>query len=284
MSNIFHRPSPRPMFLEPAKRLDLKFYTSSVPKYLQAKLVVEKFGLVLRYFRSRTDPYTENYELGKEQLLSKAIDEIKRTVGRTSLFFVEDTSLRIDALSGSAQQDFPGLAVKEWFADTTFEALNAQLPKDVTGRRAVVKSDIALHVPGLDDPVMFHGETEGTIAATPPEFAENPHYPWLTPNSFNGWIIPLNATRRLGEMSLEESLEHDFRVRALIALIHRLEEYAAVLNAPNECYSSVAPVSAHVAQNSLFGQGGRALIVVGRICAGKTTFGLLANRHFPMSR
>ena len=276
--NALPRPSPRPAFLERARRLNVNFYTLNLPKYLQAKLVLEKFGLVLRHFRSRIDPYTENYKLGKEQLLANAIDEIKAAVGRTSLFFVEDTSLRIDALS-SAEEDFPGLAVKEWFAGTTFELVNAELPKDRTSRQATIKSDIALHVPGLEDPVTFHGETQGVIAATAPAFEENPYYPWLTPNSFNGWFIPDQSVRRLGEMSLEESWNYDFRVRALTALVSRLEEYAAVLNAPRDCYTTVPLISSSAIQPSLFRSRGQALIVVGGTCAGKTTFGLIAQRE-----
>ena len=273
------RPSPRLLFLEPSKRLNVRFYTSNIPKYLQAKLVFDSFGLPLHHFRSRTEPYTESYDLGKENLLINAIDEIKADIGRSSLFFVEDTSLRIEALS-TPEADYPGLAVKEWFASTSFESLSSQLAQDLEERRATVKSDIALHVPGLSDPILFHGETSGTIPHSPPDFAQDPHHPWLTPSSFNGWFIPDGASRRLGEMTLEESCNYDFRVHSLTALIQRLEEYAALLNAPPDCYTTVLPISPSRLQPTLFSQSSKTLIIVGATCAGKTTFGLLAsNKH-----
>jgi dephospho-CoA kinase len=271
------RPSPRPIFLEAQRRLNVRFYTSNLSKYLQAKLVFESFGLTLHHFRSRTEPYSESYDYGKDSLLTSAVDQIKSDIGRSSLFFIEDTSLRIEALSTS-DADFPGLAVKEWFSSTSFEALDSQLPQDPLLRRATVKSDIALHVPGLADPVFFHGETNGHIAATPPDFDENPHHPWLTPKSFNGWLIPDGAFRRLGEMSWEESWDYDFRVRSLIALVQRLEEYAALLNAPPECYVTLPHRTQLVRQPNLFNNESRTLIVVGKTCAGKTTFGQIASR------
>jgi inosine/xanthosine triphosphate pyrophosphatase family protein/dephospho-CoA kinase len=274
------RPSPRPLFLEPARRLSIKFYTSNLPKYLQAKAVFEAFGLSLSYFQSREDPYREDYGQGTEALLTNAIDEILANVGRTSLFFVEDTSLRIDAFSAERGADVPGLAVKEWFAATTFAEMNRSLPNDLRRRRAIVKSDIALHVPGVTDPVFFHGETSGIIAPTPPRFPENPMCPWLTPSTFNGWFIPDGAGRRLGEMSFEEAWTYDFRVRSLVGLVNRLEEYAALLNAPRDVYS-VDPHRGSPAQPGLFASNARQLIVVGATCAGKTTFGNLAYQRVP---
>src|SRR5947199_8179845 len=120
------RPSPRPAFLELPRRLVVKFYTTSIAKYLQASYIFDGFGLALHHFKSRTEPYAESYERGKDLLLIDAINEIRADIGRTSLFFVEDTSLRIEALS-TATEDFPGLAVKEWFARTDFESFNREL-------------------------------------------------------------------------------------------------------------------------------------------------------------
>lgn len=278
------RPSPRPLFLEPVRHLSVKFYTSNIDKYLQAKTLFDAYGLSLRYFKSASDPYAESYDRGTAALLTAAIEQIRATIGRSSLFFVEDTSVRIDALSTSTQ-DVPGLAVKEWFATTPFETLDCTLPSDPFGRRAVVRSDIALHLPGLPDPLFFHGETAGTIAASPPTFQEDPFCPWLTPNTFNGWFVPDGSDRRLGEMDWEESIAYDFRVKALTALLGRLEEYAAMLNAPPDCYTTVREPTESHGQQSLFTNGGQCLIIMGPTCAGKTTFGRIAQtfeRAYPV--
>src|ERR1700722_17193947 len=131
------RPSVRELFLA-LRRLEIYFYTSNLPKYLQAKTFFDRSGLFLHQFKSKTDPYSEDYKLGKHRLLTMAIREILGSVGQGSIFFVEDTSLRIEALSDV--EDFPGLAVKEWFERTTFEDLDKQLGTGTQDRAVVVKS------------------------------------------------------------------------------------------------------------------------------------------------
>ena len=260
----------RGLFVEPDRRLDIYFYTSSLTKYLHARTVLEQYGINLSHFKSRQDPYEESYLLGKEALLEAAVAEVRHSVGRGMLFFVEDTSLRIEALSG--EDDVPGLAVKEWFQRTTFNALDEELRRRGKGRTAVVKSDIALNVPGVRQPVLFHGETAGKVAESPPDFLEKPQYPWLTPKSFNGWFTPDGANKRLGEMSFEESDSYDFRTEALEALVDRLEEYSAILNLSSSAYSVKSAVIESL-QPSLFEQQSVVTVVVGAACAGKTTLG-----------
>ncbi len=258
------------MFLSLEKQLDVYFYTSNVEKYLQARTVFSRAGLVLNHFRSRSGPYSEDYTLPKAGLLAKALIELMRAVGEHKAFFVEDTSLRIDALS--EVDDFPGLQVKEWFAGTNFEAVDAQLRDLGRGRRAIVSSDIALHLPGMDEPILFHGSTSGTISEEAPAFETNTQFPWLTPTTFNGWLVPDGGSRPLGAMSLDESWAYDFRIKALSQLLDRLAEYTAVLNLHAGAYRRRTGVEA-TGQLSLFATSGPVILVVGPACAGKTTFG-----------
>jgi len=269
------RPSLRRVFVEPARRLKVYFYTSSLQKYLQARIVLEKYGLVLSHFRSRSEPYEERYEQGTQALLTRAIDEIRKVVGHSAVFFVEDTSLRIDALS-HAGIDVPGLAVKDWFAGTTFQELDSILRNYNAGRRAIVKSDIAVHLPGLSRPVFFHGETSGQVAPAAPTFSESPQYPWLTPNTFNGWFVPDGATTTLGQMSFEESWRYDFRTKSLVAMVSRLEEYSAALNLPASAHSKRRPLT-QSQQLPLRGLSTPLFLVIGHTCSGKTTLGEYAS-------
>ena len=278
MAKRYARPSIRKLFHESERRPRAFFYTSNLPKYLQARLVFERAGLLVDHFRSRTDPYSEDYQLGKERLLARALREILKEVGGASFLFVEDTSLRIEGLS-DGDEDKPGLAVKEWFATTKFTELNERLVAAGNDRRATIKSDIALHVPGLERPVFFHGETIGSVVHLPPRFDANPQYPWLTPDTFNGWFLPAGCETCLGAMSIEESWQHDFRVQALEALVDRLEEYTAVANGPAQAFSRRHRASPS-GQESLFHETRQVLIVVGDTCAGKSTFGARAEaRH-----
>ena len=204
--------------------------------------------------------------------------EVADRATEDAIFFVEDTSLRIEALS-TPEKDKPGLAVKEWFPNTSFEGLDAQLRSRRNDRGATIKSDIALHLPGLSDPLFFHGETQGVVADHPMASRGLEGYPWLGPNSFNGWFVPDGTDRPLGEMDVETSLEHDFRARALVQLLDRLEEYAAILNLPPLGYRRRQRVQVSE-QESLFASPSHPLLVLGRTCAGKTTFANYAFHAF----
>jgi dephospho-CoA kinase/inosine/xanthosine triphosphate pyrophosphatase family protein len=268
----------RPIFdLKDRRQPTVVFFTSSLPKFLQAKIVFDRVGLRLAPRKHADDPYRESYAGSKEQLLTEAVAELHRRGGATgSFFFIEDTSIRIEALS-LHDSDQPGLGAKEWFARTQFEDLNRVLD-DKGDRRATVKSCIALAVPGLGRPIFFYGETEGVVAPKPAAFDPNPFYPWLSPDNFSAWLIPDGVRSTLSEMSFESSLRHDFRVKALAGLVDRLEEYTVVLNANPPMY--YRPHLAAPSQPTLFRLKHRPVIlVVGPTCSGKTTFGAYVQQN-----
>ena len=260
----------RPAFRNLEKRPRVYFYTTSTEKYLQARFVFGRSGLPLQQFRSKSDPYQEDEHKGTEALLTAALDEVRETIGDSFLFFVEDTSVVIDALS-TETEEVPGLFVKEWFARTSYDDLDQALRAKGVGRAARVRSDIALHVPNLDRPVFFHGETAGTIAESAPHFETNSQHPWLSNDTFSAWFVPDGTTYRLGEMPVEQSISFDFRAKALFQLLDRLEEYTAGVNLPSAGYQR-KPRYAQPAHPELFESQRPALMVIGPTCAGKTTF------------
>jgi inosine/xanthosine triphosphate pyrophosphatase family protein/dephospho-CoA kinase len=268
------RPRLREIFYSAERRPEVYFYTSNEEKFMQARLVFARAGLQLRHFPTHTDPYVEEYSLGTEGLLTRAVQQIASLTAGAVVFFVEDTSVRIEALSGST--DVPGLRVKEWFSETSFDALDAELKSRGNAREAVVKSDIALHLPGLARPIFFHGEVAGRVADAPPGDFQSPQYPWLTSKTFNGWFVPDGAAKRLGEMSLEQSWQYDFRVRSLLGLIERIEEYTTAMNLPVNAYIRRRRPSAS-GQLPLLPKSRRVVVVVGKTCAGKSVFGSQAS-------
>ena len=258
--------------------LNVYFYTSNPDKLFQARLMFVRSGYLLRHFTAAREPYDEDYSLTTEEMLTRAIQQVNAEFGIKSIFFVEDTSLRLEALSDSS--DFPGLKVKEWFASSTFEEVDRLIKEKGGSRRAVVKSDIALYIPGLSHIMFFHGETAGTVATSPPAFSGSLQYPWLTPTTFNGWFIPDGATKRLGEMEFEESLEFDFRAKSLSKLIARVEEMNAALNVGSSFYTVRKAEVSHSGEQLTFREllpreesEPQILLVIGHKCAGKTTFG-----------
>jgi dephospho-CoA kinase/inosine/xanthosine triphosphate pyrophosphatase family protein len=263
-------PERRAIFANGARLPAVYFYTSNSDKFLQARLMFERAGLSLLQFKSRTEPYAEDYSAGKEVLLDKALAQILANVGMAVPLFVEDTSLRLNALS-STEEDYPGLRVKEWFDGTSFHELDGELTAHGDDRSCCVKSDIALHVPGIESPLYFHGETSGFVPSKFEPFAGDPVHPWLTARTFNGWFIPDGATVPLGAMDLEQSLSFDFRARSLRSLIDTIETLAAGLNLPPAAYR--VPLVRAPDQLGLFGGRARLTVAVGFPGAGKTTLG-----------
>jgi dephospho-CoA kinase/inosine/xanthosine triphosphate pyrophosphatase family protein len=265
------RPRLRPTFFSKDRQILLHFYTSSTEKFLHARTICSKQGLLLGHSRSKVDPYDEEYSKGTEALLESAINQVAEVISAQSVFFVEDTSLRIEALSHGGQ-DVPGLAVKEWFRSLSFAELDALL-QEYGSRHCTVMSDIGLHLPGLDRPVFFHGETKGSVATGLPEFSQSPQHPWLGPHNFNGLFVPEGAERPLGAMSFEDSWPFDFRVKSLNSLLDRLEEWTAAANLPISAYARRRGTVQGGSQLPLIPGEVSVAIVLGMTCAGKTTFG-----------
>lgn len=259
-----------------SRRIRVLFYTSNVNKYLQARYVMSRFGFVIEHFRGTT-PYAEDYSVGKEKLLEQAILEIIERE-RDVVFFLEDTSLRIDAFS-STSLDVPGLAVKEWFQGITFEQLDQQLRNKGNNRAATIESGIALHLPGRSRPVFFFGESVGQVANVASDFRTSSIHPWLNSRTFDGWFIPDGTHKRLGQMSADESMRWHFRSRALVLLAERLVEYTAVVNLPPRSIF-VRRKRYHKGQKNLFRDKNPILVVCGERASGKTMIGdYLSNKY-----
>lgn len=271
----------RDAFLRLPRQLQVTFFTSSRAKFSQASTIFKMSGARLSFRRHDEQPYEENYSGSKEQLLAAAVAEIRRREGSTAVFFIEDTSIRIDALSGDA--DFPGLRAKEWFADANHED-TVKAASESGSRACSVESCIALSLPGLDRPIFFYGVTNGQLVERLPSRRANLSTPWLDPSSFSGWFVPNGAARTLGEMSLEGSFAHDFRAKSLLLLLDRLEELTIALNVGPGSYRRLEYVdysSDAEMQPSMFElpewlehRAGEVIIVVGPTCSGKTTFGV----------
>lgn len=272
----------RPIFLSANRLPKVYFQTTSELKYTQASLVFERAGLVLHRFSSPEErEYREDYSVSKQDLLKVGLREVLKSGGRSYFLFIEDTSVRIEALSG--ENDVPGVQIKEWFGEGAMNDVLDNIEKRSLSDAAKVVSDIALHVPGLSNPVWFSGETSGKLARTPSSNLDSP-YPWLRGLSFSSYLIPDGAEIPLAGMSLDTSWEFDFRVKSLTALIDRLEEYTLAMNAPAQAIIGHARTGAAF-QPRLFESTSdevrtAAFAVIGKTCAGKTTAGeYLSKEH-----
>ena len=112
----------------------LIFLTSSQTKLAHARYLGEAFDIEIDGFRQKT--YNANYNEpridSREELLDQsyksAVEQcVKGKIPIESRFFIlEDTSVRIDALS-TENSEVPGLDVKFWMQQTSFAELNEEL-------------------------------------------------------------------------------------------------------------------------------------------------------------
>ena len=278
---------PKPAFLNASRRVRLYFETGSIAKFAQADHVFDQLGLPLLRSQSDHENKIEDYCGGIQQLIAEKLRDV--SLGRHSLYFVEDTYIRIEALSEPtdasphsaewARATSPGFRTKEWFESITFAQLNSELLASGGDRRAVVYSTVGLHVPGVITPQVFTGYVTGSIAEYPGTgLAANRPFPWLDPNSFNSWFVPDGEEVPLSDLDLQRSLNADFRVTALLELADRIEEYVAVLNMPSVSIELVTHTPLTDQQPQLF-LTRPPIVVVGLTCAGKTTLGQFLNNY-----
>lgn len=278
---------PRLAFLDASRRVRLYFVTGSAAKFAQAEYVFDRLGLPLAGSLSERANEIEDYYGGALQLIEQKLRDI--SLGRKTVYFVEDTYVRIEALSQPtsalphtaewARATVPGLKTKDWFESYSFEELDACIEVSGGNRSASVYSTIGLHIPGVVSPQIFTDHLKGSIGDSPGEgLPANRLYPWLSPDSFNAWFVPTGEKVPLSDLDLERSLDLDFRVSALMALADRLEEYMAILNLPPVSIELV-PHKQLVAQPQLFETRRPPIAVIGLTCAGKTTFGEFLSKY-----
>ena len=187
---------------------------------------------------------------------------------RNQIFILEDTSVRIEALSSGAQE-VPGLDIKYWMHGMTFESVDQFLKLEGNDRRATVRSDVLLHVPlghrqswGTEQEyLVFEGEQEGSVVEGELVYETNLVYPWLDNETFNKWFVPIGAKAPLGSLGIEEANKYDFRRESFGKLFGFLERVGALELDPVQ-----AMLSLDQAPN---------YILCGYTCAGKT----VASQH-----
>ena len=258
--------------------LPLVFFTTNKVKLAHARYLAEEFSLnedfslKIEGFRQKT--YHANYDepriKRRKRLLrssyESALKQAKKAGINTSkrLFFLEDTSVVIDALSNSRKQ-VPGVDVKYWMQDRSFSSLDDLLKKHDGNRKVTVQSDIVLHVPefykprwGLDNQyIVFTGHQEGTISEKEYSIETNPVFPWLDNKTFNKWFVPTGESIPISLLPINQANKYDFRRHAFTKMTDFLIEKRVFPN--------------NYKQTSLNLDVPPILIVCGFTCAGKTT-------------
>lgn len=256
--------------------LNLIFFTTNKTKLAHARHMAENYPVSIESFRrktyyasyvepridSRTELLHQSYESALEQAKNSGINPEK------SFFFLEDTSVIIDALS-SGTQEVPGVNVKYWMKDTVFKDLDKQLKK-ASNRNVTVRSDLLLHIPEYyrrkwnikDHYVVFVGKQEGVVVEAEEEFNTNLVFPWLDNKTFNKWFVPTGESKPISCLGIESANRYDFRLHAFSKMMEFFEQNRMF----GESY-----VQQSLDLDSSSDDLSPILIICGFPCAGKTT-------------
>lgn len=261
--------------------LEIVFFTSSPVKLAHARYLCRNYDVQITGFREKTfgANYTEPRIYDREQLIEESYqDALQRwqkavSPSENKLFFIEDTSVAIEALS--TEQEMPGLDVKYWMAETDFVTLDTQLKALGNNRRAVVRSDVVLHLPPElrstaqdKNYLCFTSSVTGCIVDKEQVFDTNPMYPWLDNKTFNKWFVPYGCSQPVSMLPIAEADQHDFRAQAFRNMLAFLEQHKII-----------APRTEPVVQKNL--EAGEPLFVIcGPSCAGKTTLAEYLAEHY----
>jgi dephospho-CoA kinase/inosine/xanthosine triphosphate pyrophosphatase family protein len=205
---------------------ELTFFTSNATKLAHARYIAEGYSLRIKGFRQRT--YHANYDeprlSSRAPLLDASYRSALRQCAKAGIaidshpFILEDTSVTIHALSADGRE-VPGLDVKFWMQEQSFDALDSSLKARGNNRTVTVRSDVLLHVPknfkGLwgihEDYIIFVGEQLGHVVEQESQFEPNLVYPWLDNQSFNKWFKPQGMRGPFGALAISEANDVDFR-------------------------------------------------------------------------
>ncbi|MES3021094.1 MAG: non-canonical purine NTP pyrophosphatase [Pseudomonadota bacterium] len=259
--------------------VDLIFFSTNRTKITHFRYLGSKFGLTVRsfkevnYYASYNEPKVDDRAELLRLSYQSALQQWQRRQGKfdddTATFFFEDTSVRIDALSQYAE--IPGVNIKFWMKEMSFEKLDAELKRNGNNRKASVRSDIVMHLPKkwkeligtTDDFLWVFGEVKGNIADTEELIDMNLVYPWLDDKSFNRWFVPTGAVSPISALNIDEANNFDFRRLAFLKIVEKLGRLQFFQS--NEVQSALQLELPRVqSYPSIF-------VICGPTCAGKTT-------------
>ncbi|MBO7537787.1 MAG: AAA family ATPase [Prevotella sp.] len=254
---------------------DLTFVTSNQTKLAHARYLCRDYNVnILSYKKFYYGiGYDEPRIYDRKQLLTASFYDAaarwKRNVSGSEdrIFFIEDTSMRLDALSDE-ENEVPGVDVKYWMKSINFEKLDAELRKHGNNRKCSVTSHIILFLTeelkknsGIyDDYKVFKSTVYGNVTDKEHNFDTNILYPWLDDKTFNKWFVPDGHDLPVSMLDITNADAGDFRKEAFKQMLSFLKTYGAIEDKrqiPNqlslEFYDS--------------------FVVCGRTCSGKSTLG-----------
>lgn len=254
---------------------DITFVTSNQTKLAHARFLCRNYHInILNYKKLYYGVgYEEPRIYDRKQLLTASFYDAaarwKKNVSGSDdrLFFIEDTSVKIDALSDT-EIEVPGVDVKYWMREINFEKLDYELKSRGNNRKCSVTSHLILFLTEAlkrklgvsDDYKVFKSTAYGSVTENEYIFETNILYPWLDNKTFNKWFVPDGYAVPVSMLNILEADAGDFRKGAFDQMLTFLNDNDAI-----EYKQQTA--------NQLSLQFYDSFIVCGRTCSGKSTIG-----------
>lgn len=254
---------------------DITFITSNKTKLAHARYLCRNYQVNILHYKKLFYGvgYKEPRIYDRKQLLAESFkDAVARwkknvTERDNRLFFIEDTSVKIDILS-EGNNEVPGVDVKYWMRETNFNRLDYEIKNRGNNRKCSVTSHLMLFLTEdlkktlrvTEDFIIFKSTAYGTVAEREYEFDTNILYPWLDNKTFNKWFIPDGYSLPVSMLDISQADAGDFRKGAFEQMLVFLEENGAIKNR-------------HCTSNQLHLQFYDSFVICGRTCAGKSTIG-----------
>lgn len=259
--------------------IDIAFITSNTTKLAHARYICRDYNVnILHYKRlfygkGYVEPRIDNQEELLKDSITDAIERWKKNVDNKGnrLFFIEDTSVRIDALSNN-DISIPGVDIKYWMQENNFRKLDKELKEKGNNRKASVSSHIILFLTNeikekydkKEDYIIFSSTIHGNIIDGEKVFETQILYPWLDNKSFNKWFAPEGYSNPLSLLEIKEADKVDFRKGAFHKMLHFLQEYIGI----GKTSPKVNQVFYKINFRPIY-------IICGPTCAGKSSVGKL---------
>lgn len=254
---------------------DIIFITSNRTKLAHARYLSRDYNVNILHYKKffygkgYVEPRVDDRNILLSESFKDAVARWKKhfSANNSFLFFIEDTSVKIDALSDE-KNEIPGVDVKYWMQEINFEKLDAELRKRGNNRRCSVASHVMLFLTEelrnrlrtSDDFIVFRSSAEGYVTEKEHKINTQILYPWLDNKTFNKWFVPNGYSKPVSMLNISEAEAGDFRRGAFKQMFDFLEKNGFIR-------------SRRYVDHQTHLQFYDSFVICGRTCAGKSTIG-----------
>lgn len=247
--------------------LNIFFVSHNIVKIAHFMDIFDRCQVPLRTYKSKIREYDESYDISSDEAMLYSIDAIKRDLGHLGMFFIEDSTITINALSRNTEK-VPGLSTKLFFQKYDFHDIDRMIKNNGNDRTVTISSKLSLNIPGSVGPEIFSAELNGKFLENQSETTSDNVPIWISNTPFASYFVPDGKDKPFIQLSKKELNEIDIRFNATQKLIFRLEQFSAIyknrlLTIRNK------PVVKESNQNKLFYPP--LIIISGYSSSGKTT-------------